>query len=520
MPVAGQIKIDQVGLAEGVAGVSRTDGLATGAEVTLTNVGGSAETTFRLLWGPPDDTDAESSLAATEDTDVWTFTPTAGTYGTYLIEMLEGGVSVQTRILGVRTPNKGLLIPALNQRASASASWNDDGSEQIAASHDNSDDYSDAALNNCRYAGWWRAFHELYKAVDAIDGLWSDAPLLEENTPAENTAVIQGMIDGGIKHIQLPAGTFEFSAGGFNLASNVHLRGRGIDVTVLTWEDNEYTTDPGSQGVLNVHGASALAPITHVVLEDFTVDGNKAGVTVSGSGESLDLECISYEFAHDCIARRVRCINAEGDGLDYDDCVRCVTEDCLAEDCDGFGCHNSLRSSFNRHTRFTAINCGAVHSRGGADTHGTSPNEATDCSFVQCVMIGCYRGVLFGGHRNTASACRIDASTNTGIRVAGNDNTVEGCHVTATAGNNITIDGATGGDRNKIIGNTCNGATSGATGILATSGATNNTIVGNTCSGNAGNPIQLNAGANNNVVIGNHGAVTNSGTGNSVASNV
>lgn len=364
----------------------------------------------------------------------------------------------------------------------------------------------------------WRIFEN-----HTMDPVWLVVALSESATPAENTQVLQDAIDSGQTHLQMPAGTFELSAGGVSLASGVHLRGMGIDITVLTWEDNDYTTDPGSQGVLNIHGASSGSPITGVVIEDFTVDGNKAGVTTSASGEPLDIECISYEFAHDCVARRVRCINAEGDGFDYDDCVRCVTEDCFAEDCDGFGCHNSLRTTHNRHMRFTAIDCGAVHSRGGLDAHGTSPNESTDNSFTDCVVTGCYRGILLGGHRNNVKGCRVSASTNTGIRVAGNDNSVTASVVTATSGNNFTIDG---GDRNTITG--CNGsdATSSGAGILLVSGSINNVIAASQFHGNSGRGIQLNAGANTNIVVGNvsrNNSTANlldSGTSNTLASNI
>lgn len=165
----GQLKIDQIGLSAGVAGVSRTDGLATGALVTLTIVGSEGVNEIRLLWGPPDDTTAESSLSVTGDPAVWTFSPTAGTYGTYLIQLLEDGLVVDERILGVRTPNKGLLIPALNERASKTASWANDGADQVDISRNNANDFTDPVLNDYRYAGWWRSQHELYKAVDALE---------------------------------------------------------------------------------------------------------------------------------------------------------------------------------------------------------------------------------------------------------------------------------------------------------------------------------------------------------------
>ncbi len=164
--MTARIKIDQVGLPAGVAGVARTDGLDTGALVTLENVDPHGETTFHLMWGPTDDTTAEASLAATGDPDIWTFSPTAGCYGSYIIELRENGIAIERRIFGVRTPANGLLIPALNERGSRHASWANDGADQIELSENNAVDFNDADLNALPYAGWWRALVELYRAFE------------------------------------------------------------------------------------------------------------------------------------------------------------------------------------------------------------------------------------------------------------------------------------------------------------------------------------------------------------------
>lgn len=161
-----RIKIDQVGLPEGTPGISRTDGLSTGAVVTLENVGSEGVTEFRLLWGPPNDTTARASLAATANPDVWTFSPTAGTYGTYLVELVENGVAIERRVFGVRTPNKRLLIPALNEAASRRASWENAGEDQIELSQNNAVDFDSAHLNDFPYAGWWRPLHEIAIALE------------------------------------------------------------------------------------------------------------------------------------------------------------------------------------------------------------------------------------------------------------------------------------------------------------------------------------------------------------------
>lgn len=160
------IKIDQEGLSEGSPGRSRTDGLATGARVTLTNTEPGTATRFNLPWAPPGDTTALSSLVATEDPNVWTFDPTPDVYGSYLIELIvDEGLVTETRtsrILAVRTPRHRLVIPALNERGDSRATL-----QNQTDSDNNAIDYIDATLNAVPQAAWWRALHELFMVVDS-----------------------------------------------------------------------------------------------------------------------------------------------------------------------------------------------------------------------------------------------------------------------------------------------------------------------------------------------------------------
>jgi hypothetical protein len=168
--MASQLRIDQEGLTDGVAGTSRTDGLATGALITLINTGSGSTTAFRLLWTPPGDTTAAASLVPSEDPKIWTFEPTPAKYGTYLIELIEdeGLVTelIERRAFVVRTPGLGLVIPALNERGDPKASLVISGNEQIEAADNNAVDYSDADLGALPYAAWWRSIHELILTVD------------------------------------------------------------------------------------------------------------------------------------------------------------------------------------------------------------------------------------------------------------------------------------------------------------------------------------------------------------------
>jgi hypothetical protein len=167
------LQIDQVGLSEGTPGKSRTDGLSDGAEVTLTDTSSTGTTQFRLLWVPPGDTSAVSTLAVTGNPRVWTFTPSALVYGSYRIELLRNaGLSSEqreVRIFGVRTPNAGLLIPALSERGVPTASLENAGADIIERTEQNADDFtSDVNLNNVRNAGWWRAMHEAAMVLDTV----------------------------------------------------------------------------------------------------------------------------------------------------------------------------------------------------------------------------------------------------------------------------------------------------------------------------------------------------------------
>jgi len=176
--MAAQLQIDQEGLPTGTPGVSRTDGLDTGAVVTLTNTGAGSTTVFRLLWVPPGDTTAVATLAPTEgDLKVWTFTPSEEVYGSYRIELVQNeGLTTEVRerrIFAVRTPGLGFVIPALNEAGDPRASLLvTDG-----LSENNAVDYNDdATLNDLTYAGWWRSFHEMVMKVDGGQGSYVGQP--------------------------------------------------------------------------------------------------------------------------------------------------------------------------------------------------------------------------------------------------------------------------------------------------------------------------------------------------------
>lgn len=166
--------IDQTGLSAGVAGVSRTDGLLTGALVTITSVGGGSTHLVELLDVPLEDINAVASLVQNGgDPTIWTFTPTANQPGTFRIKLTEDlglpSESVQIRVLRMRTPRNGIILPAMNERADDEASLVNSGAPFIDASEDNATDYTSSSFyNGRRYSGWWRFLHEFVVRFDDI----------------------------------------------------------------------------------------------------------------------------------------------------------------------------------------------------------------------------------------------------------------------------------------------------------------------------------------------------------------
>lgn len=160
-------RIDQTGLSAGQLGKSRTDGLATGATVTLTYVGyGSFRP--RLLWVPIGASSAPLTLTEVS-AGVWQFSPVAGAYGTYRIEGIENeGKSNERRVVRVfvvRTPS-GLIIPAFGERANALANITNASAATIDQSENNATDFANTSQNLVPWAGTARATHEWVTRLD------------------------------------------------------------------------------------------------------------------------------------------------------------------------------------------------------------------------------------------------------------------------------------------------------------------------------------------------------------------
>lgn len=108
--------LDQAGLPAGSSGFARTDGLITGALVTVQSVGAATTHEARILTLDERDTTALGSFVQTgSDPPTWTFSPTAGVDGIIRIELVtDRGLPSedrQVRVFGIRDAN-GLLFPS------------------------------------------------------------------------------------------------------------------------------------------------------------------------------------------------------------------------------------------------------------------------------------------------------------------------------------------------------------------------------------------------------------------------
>jgi hypothetical protein len=266
--MSARIKISQFGLAAGVAGKSRTDGLATGAIVTLEDVLGTGTSTFHLLWVPVEDTAAIASLTVTGDPDIWTFTPMAAAYGSYEIELRVAGVPFERRIFGIRTPANHLLIPALNERASRHANRLNAGADQIELCEQNADDFPLTVLNSFRYAGWWRSLYELYRIVEFGIGSIADNALALIKLAKQPAKTLLANPTNALANVTTLAGTAALQYARVNAANTA------LEMASLANAQNQNAaTTSGSLGVVDISALEVGATLSYQAVTEATIDG-------------------------------------------------------------------------------------------------------------------------------------------------------------------------------------------------------------------------------------------------------
>lgn len=299
--MAANMIIDQAGLPAGTAGKTRTDGLATGALVTLTSAGGGTTHRFQLLWAPTAAwASAPASLTQTTPT-TWTFTPAAGVYGTYRIELIvDEGLSTedrQIRLFGVRTPVKGLRLPALNEIASSLATLLNNGADQIAASEAN-ENIVGGPFAAGNYGGWYPELELAFDEIEAGGGGGSGkqtAKIIVGNSVAGDTLAICDYLDigdgaqlsaalaaaGAGADVYIRPGTYDLGAGAtvapLAIPAFATVRGAGMFATTIV------TKTSANMGAFTMVAGSDLRDL-NISVPATTAAGSGATAVVSIAG--------------------------------------------------------------------------------------------------------------------------------------------------------------------------------------------------------------------------------------------
>lgn len=209
-----------------------------------------------------------------------------------------------------------------------------------------------------------------------------------DNT-TDDTAAIQAAID--VAEATTPATVY--IPAGIYIVEFLTVEASGVRILLdpeatLKQKAGSYNIGSASTGIITVQGTS-MASIRRVFIEGGVFDGNKANVT--NSGNQFNLECVSFRFAEDCHAINVRTVDAFSDGFDWDFSANCSAVGCYSETAGGWGFHPSLESERIRLIDCDAINCGDDLTRGGFDQWEGGGQDATDCTYIRCRAIDCYR---------------------------------------------------------------------------------------------------------------------------------
>lgn len=260
-------------------------------------------------------------------------------------------------------------------------------------------------------------------ASGSISGLFDITDYgAEGDGTTDDTAAIAAAITaadnagGGI--VWVPAGTFLTDHQ--DVPQGVDVVGANRTASVLKQRGQTYSSSSDEGGVLNVKGTS-VTPIVGVTIANLTVDGNRSGLTVNGSADGLNFECIDLEYAEGCRIVGVRTVDGFSDGVDLDDSNDNLIQDVTATGCGGWGIHVSLRSERNRVVDNVVSGCGAVFDRGGIDQYGSAASEsdyARDNTFIGNFASDNYRnyaiessGATFIGNKSLGTTTQVDVTS-------------------------------------------------------------------------------------------------------------
>ena len=525
--MAASMTIDQATLAPaGAAGKARTDGLAGGQLVTLTSVGGGTTHRFQLLWAPTAAwSSAPASLTQTTPT-TWTFTPPAAVYGTYRIELIvDEGLSTedrQIRIFGVRTPVKGLRLPALNEIASSLATLLDNGADQIAASEAN-ENIVGGPFAAGNYGGWYPELELAFDEIEAGGGGGGSgkqtASIIVGNSVVGDTLAVCDYLDigdgaqlsaalaaaGADADVYIRPGTYDLGAGAtvapLAIPANVSVRGAGWLQTRITCKSS------GNMGAFSLANFSSLRDLS-ITVPVTTAAGSGATAVVQVNGTICDTERVVVQWTPGYGAPEVANLALRASfgstGAANVAFSRCLTAQApslrdlgVADDLCGFNADLGAASVPQSYSR--------CYAQGGDIGFRTAiPANLYDCSTIEpyashvSVLAGAVdQGCVVDKHTCVAS---VNDPTGGFIRVTSNQTRVNDCTVRWTGGLASTAPG------------------------ISLVGADNCVIKGNVvvfC----GTGINLDATSDNNIVLMNQlptcvTAVNDLGAGNDVAHNI
>ncbi len=285
------IQIDQVGLVPaGTPGKSRSDGLLTGALVTITSTGGGTTHALNLLWIPDGDQGTPASFLNPTPT-TWTFAPTVNSPGTYRIELDVDG-DVQVRELRMRTSLLGLILGAMNETGDPAATLLNQGAPVIAASEDNEDELTmPPALSGLEqsaapspflggnFGAWYRKLRDMAIQIeDRAAGLFPAGFQNPDNGLTNPDTVLTYASAGGTLSVA-PSATFwdHFYQGlRRRVESNLLSAGMGVGGLFLLFV--------GADGTLQIEGPMGGAGDAGDVLGVFTDQVPVAWVVVESGG--------------------------------------------------------------------------------------------------------------------------------------------------------------------------------------------------------------------------------------------
>ena len=265
------LKIEQAGLSAGTFGRSRSDGLDTGALVTVTlQTAGTVE----LLWVPDDDTTAVASLTQTGPA-VWTFNPTAAIWGTYRVRGNEAGGST-IRTFSIRSPALGLRLPAAGERSSANANLVT-GAGYIDARETNEEYAENTSFSSGRWEGSYNALRDLFRAAETLSVGGGGVPT------SRNMIAGAGLTGGGTLAADR---TFNVVA---HADASIVVNADSIQVGVLASDAQHGVRGGGTQHAAVTTSVNGFMLAADMLKLDGIADGATVGVTsarqvIAGAG--------------------------------------------------------------------------------------------------------------------------------------------------------------------------------------------------------------------------------------------